>query len=130
MRRVELPLLLVGVLVATLGIVTLGCSLRDGIQRHEAALYAATAADLGTTKVGLDRGGREANPVLAEVMDAGGFAAMVAIQLGVNELALGWERRACRNLESRNCWNARVFRRALTGVHIGAAGWNAAQLLD
>lgn len=123
-------LLLLGVAVATLGLVTLGCSMRDGVQRHEAGLYFATGADLTTTKKGVDRGMSEGNPLMAEVLDAGGFASMVAVQIGVNELALCWERRACVDPDSRNCARARFFRRGLTGVHTFAAAWNAAQLLD
>lgn len=111
-----------------------GCSLRDGLQRHEAALYAATAADLGTTQVGLERGFREANPLLRPIVDEGGIGALIVFQIALNEFALWREQRACDPQRighytiTDQCLRARQARNSIIAAHSFGAAWNAASL--
>lgn len=46
------------------------------------------AADTVTTLEGLDRGGRELNPIVAAIFEFGGPAAFIATKLGVTLLIL------------------------------------------
>lgn len=46
------------------------------------------AADTVTTVEGLDRGGKELNPIVAAIIGAGGIAAFIATKVGVTLMIL------------------------------------------
>ena len=54
----------------------------------EPVVVACQGADTYTTIEGLERGGREVNPIVAGIIAAGGIAAFVATKVGVTLLIL------------------------------------------
>lgn len=131
--------LLFGIALATFGLATIsGCLIVERAidvsdEHPRTTLHVTTAFDLGTTKVGLDGGFSEGNPILDHIIDEHGFEKMVLGQIIINEIVLLWERRACSGKSLffpwASCRLAGQVRRAMTGAHLVAGGWNASQIV-
>jgi hypothetical protein len=82
-------------------------------------LYTTTAADLGTTRIGINNGYREVSPIYSN------FATFAFSQIAVNEAVLAYS----RYLERRGNRYYRLPIHIFSTIHGAAAGWNTYQLM-
>jgi hypothetical protein len=99
-----------------LAIVILLCATSCSSARVE--LYSATAADLATTRIGINGGFTESSPIYRD------FATFALSQVVINECVLMYS----RYLERRGSKHYRLPVHIFTTTHGLAAGWNAYQL--
>jgi hypothetical protein len=92
--------------------------LLTGCSSARVELYSATAIDLVTTRIGLNRGYAEASPIYKD------FLTFSLSQVVINEAILAWQRHMQRNGNKHYRLPARIF--AIS--HGLAAGWNTYQL--
>jgi hypothetical protein len=93
-------------------VLSLGCS------SARVEIYSATAADLATTRMGINSGFREGSPIYRD------FATFALSQIIINESLLAWS----RYMERRGNKHYRLPVHIFSTTHGLATGWNVYQL--
>lgn len=98
-------------------LLSIGCGTTN-LRRESSMLVGTTALDVATSRVAIQRGGVEANPVLKNQ----------AVSLAVNTVLTYAIVRYSSHLKERGVRNWYMPMRIWSAIHLSAAGWNLMEM--